>query len=127
MQASQSIVDFGVYNAVIPNKGPRTIPVNVDLTSVNSVSLDLTLQMERSIMQPVQTIFIDNSSNSEEFSVTVSLVNQTVKCPPYSQGYFPLIAPAPVTLTFYSTGATSVPVQLINMPMPLGVWGTPNN
>lgn len=118
-------------NMRAPNieQGTRALPYIFDFAATTSISDDLTKEMEQSLIQFVQTVFIDNSANSTEFTLTTYLAGVAIDivAQPYSQGYYPVAADVG-TLRFTGTQAegTEVTVAFFNVPMPYVTWGPPS-
>jgi hypothetical protein len=110
----------------LPEEGAKSIPLMSQLNFTSTVSsyvLDLTLFIELGNISFIQTIYIDNSLNANPFSVTMNSSGQVITAAPYSQGYYPVLAPNPAKFTFSTLpGSGIIPVQLINTPIPGPVW-----
>jgi hypothetical protein len=68
------------------NTGPLLWAGNTQYT------LDPTQSNQLLEMQNIQSVFIDNSQTTGTTLITVATTGHTVRVPPLSQGFFPLIA-----------------------------------
>jgi len=103
-------------------EGPKTLPVVLPFTSsVTSITLNLLTLLNSGQMSSVQSAFVDNSENTQQLSITSQLTGQTNVVPPESQAWVTILAPNQAQLTFASTGAVPVTVQLCNFANTPGV------
>lgn len=124
MSGSSQLTTAKTSNQMMPAANAiKVLPYRARLDlGPSTVELDLTNAQTSGVIDQIQSIYIDNSGNLQPVTVGCSLTNQTVTCPPQSQGFFPLLIAMPPKITFTSTGAVIVPVWLINVPMPVGAW-----
>ena len=118
--------DTAVFNAQIPKEGPKAVPLTADFSAHSSYDINFLLTMAQQFMSIIQGVYVDNSANGHEVSITVGTINQLVKCPANSQGYFPLFVPKNAVITVSDpSGASTSKVAFIfyNIPMPAAVWG----
>lgn len=101
----------------------KTLPFLVPLASAATAELDLTNPQTQGVIDQIQSVYIDNSDNTSEFSITTNN-GQNVTCPASTQGWFPLLSANPPVFQFASLGAVDVPIFFCNVPMPLGTWLT---
>lgn len=113
-----------VSNQLIPEEGPKAVPLLLDFASSDSYVLDYQNMQSRAFISLVQTVFIDNSQNAVEVSVEVGSIGQRIRAAAHTQGYFPILVPNPIRLVFHGAGAGVTPFFLLNMPIAL-VWNTP--
>lgn len=111
-----------VKNAMIPKEGPQAVPLSLPFNTGTAFTIDLTLQQIRKYVSIIQCLFIDNSGNAAPLSLFVSVVNQNLICPPNSQMYVPILVPTNAILTATCTGGVAATVDLINVPLPFGIW-----
>lgn len=111
-----------VYNAIIPKEGPKTVSVPLNFALNASFLLDFTLAYQQTTMTVVQAVWIDNSANANELSISVDNTGQIIRVPPNAQGTFPIIAAIRPRITVASAGAAVVPTMWLNVPLPLAVW-----
>jgi hypothetical protein len=109
----------------MPKEGPKCVPVpGLDFTAADSYTLQAMQFENRGFLGMIQSVFIDTSGSTVAASVIVNNV-QTITAPPGTQGFYPILVPNPVELTFSCPGGPSrLPVVLINFPICCNVWGT---
>lgn len=123
---TQNWMTIPIFNQQVPKEGPKALPLKFDFSTAASQTIDLQNMQSRGYVAEIQTIYFDNSLSSVPTSVTMRVTNQVLTCPPFSQGYFPILVPNPPVMTFANSGNAIVNVQLLNIPMPLDVWNTTN-
>ena len=101
----------------MPEGGPKCIPLTLDFSVSLQYTFDYSNMQQRNYMQMVQTIWVDNSLSAQPLNVFSPGVNQTLKVPAGVQGYFTLICPNPIKLSFASTGGVLCQVILLNFPV----------
>lgn len=113
-----------VHNGEAPKEGRLCVPYQVDFSAQQAWAIDMTLlqQMQQRISF-VQSIFIDNSQSAQPFIATMQNTNQSIVCPPYSQGYFPIALSSQVTLTVQSTSGLVIKLLFFNFGVAAAVWG----
>ena len=112
-------------NQLLPEEGPRSIPLLLDFTVAATWDLDAELLQARGFFSMIQSIFIDASMSGVNVSVTVNGTGQVITAKFRTQGYYSLLVPNPVRLTFSSVGGVAgVRIQLLNVPIPGAVWST---
>lgn len=118
-------VDFPIFNALIPEEGPKVVPFNFDWQTSPSYAVDLQNQQARAVITMVQTIWIDNSLNDFPVSIRFDVVGQNLKAPPRWQGYFPVMVSNPPRFVVSSAGSTaSTQISLMNVPFPGAAWSS---
>lgn len=101
-----------------PTSG-RVYSAELILVAGTSQSLDLRPLQYQKQLSSIQGIFIDNSANSSQFSISTSAgLNFVV--PPASQAMAPLLLGSDLTLIV--SGSGTVRFVLTNFPMPAAVW-----
>jgi len=120
--AQTQFVDFPVFNALIPREGPKAIPVLIDFSVTPTYQIDLQQVFSLARMTILQTLWVDNSANTGVVNITVSTINQTIKVPPSSQGYYPLLSGPEPTLTVSSVGGGKIQIHLLNIPVQSQTW-----
>lgn len=117
---------FRVFNGLAPRTAPRSINVIIDFSVANPQPIDLVVAQDAERLEWVQTIFIDNSTNSSAMTVLSINANQKIICPPFAQGYFPILVPNDPKFIFSTTGTPQIPVAFLSMCMPCMVWNSIN-
>jgi len=117
-------IPFSIANVIIPKGGPKTVPVNIDFTGIDTHEVDLSQLVEQSRIEYVQCVFVDNSDNPNDLEMQMDLTGQRIIAPSGSQGYYSILQPNPPKLTFTTTaGAFNVHLQFLNVPVQPCVWG----
>jgi hypothetical protein len=99
------------------NTGPLLWAGNTQYT------LDPTQSNQLLEMQNIQSVFIDNSQTTGTTLITVATTGHTVRVPPLSQGFFPLIAgDRPVIVITNTSGNGSSQAWILNIPALPDVW-----
>jgi hypothetical protein len=151
---------FKGFNSLKPQAGPRVIPYRVDLTNAiavtadwqnlfgvpeaggiitnfgpygSSVDFDLFAELQANGMQFIQSVYIDNSYNPGVLLLYNPTTRQQVNVPPYSQGFFPIVAVADYKFHLVFVDRTGqfqtrgyVDLLFLDVPMPVGAWNTRN-
>jgi hypothetical protein len=104
-------------NGLMPAEGPKCIPQSFDFSVQASYAVDLSQAQGESILDFVQSAFIDNSLNSETVSVLVVGSGQNVKIPAGGAGWMTLFCPNPPRFTVSSAGAGVVKIAWSNIPV----------
>jgi hypothetical protein len=117
---------YRVFNGLAPRRGPRSIGLNLDFSVSNPLPLDLVVAQDMERIEWVQTIYIDNSNNSSAMTTQSINSNQKIICPPFAQGYFPILVPGDPKFIFSTAGTPIVPVAFLSMAMPCMVWNSVN-
>lgn len=116
---------YKTYNCAVPKKESISIPITMDFTGGNTVSIiDLTLTVDNQVFEFLQAIFIDNSANASSLTVVASVTGQSLVIPPLSQAYMPVVIGDQPVITGTSSGGVKVPLQLLNFPISTLVWST---
>jgi len=114
-----------VYNAQVPQEGPKVIPLRLDFSAADEYDIDLKPLTDRDFISMVQTLFVDTTGCMNNLTITVSLTGQTITIVPNRQGYYPVLVPNPARIAISTTsGPASLPVILCNMPIAPGQWAT---
>jgi hypothetical protein len=108
----------------VDNAVPKAVPITLDVSNSKLAIIDLTQLIQQGRIDGVQTVFVDNTTNSEPFSLQVQGLAQTLIVPPQAQAYLPILARVPTQIICYSlnSSASAVPLVLLNVPMPAAVW-----
>jgi hypothetical protein len=107
-----------------PGINPSVIPLNIDCTVNQSVLVDFTQQVQGGHIGPIQTIFVNNSGNSQPVTVVTNVLNQQYVIPGGESAILPiLLPPQSPKLTVSTTGGVIVPIAVMNFPLAAQVWG----
>lgn len=114
-----------IANQDLPEKeGPRTIPLILDFTTHDSYIIDISQLEQTGKMSMVQTVYIDLSGTDLALLITVRGTGQQIKAKGRTQGFYPVLAPNPTSLTATQPAGAAIPIQLINVPIVGTVWAT---
>lgn len=113
-----------VFNAIIPAEGPKALPVDLDFELAGSWAIDLSQAFALKVISLIQAVYIDNSKNPNALELSVDSSRHSVTCPPYSQAFFPLLAPKDTKLTVASGLTGRARVFFLNIPVSPQVWGS---
>ncbi len=96
-----------------------------DLTILTTFELDLTNQVLQGHVDLLQAVYIDNSANGSPMTITCQGNGYSVTKKAHTQGWHPmLIIPGQEVFEISTTGGVRIPLQFINVPMPVGSWDT---
>lgn len=121
---SQNLVGYKCYNGYAPTKGPMAAILIIDFATVATQAFDLLLEESMGELEYVQTLFIDNSQNAVDVTIRTGIHQQRIIGKTKTQGYYPALFGLPSRFTASTTpaGGLTVPIHLINVPMPAVVW-----
>ena len=104
------------------SEGPRAIQFSFDFSG-GTTEIPVSLNAADYGLSIVQTAFIDNSNNGSAITLAVNGSNQKLTCPPYSQGYFPIMLIGPtLSLIAKSAGGVAVAISFLNVYAELSIW-----
>lgn len=114
----------GLLKYCPPAEGSAAYPITVDFTAETTFEVNLqNLQAGGQISQ-LEGVYIDNADNPDPLLVMVQGTGQRIICPPFSQGYFVVLAPNPPAIIIESAMAAVVcQVILLNFTVMPVVWG----
>ena len=114
---------FGIANVVVPAGGPKCVPANVDFSNAAQVLLDGTQIVTQGKIEYLQGVFVDNSANVNNLSLSMSTTGQVIIVPAKSQGYFSIMCPDPPQIVASTVQANIViPMFFYNVPIQPAVW-----
>lgn len=105
-----------IFNALVPNEGPKGLPITMDFTSNASYELDYQNMQERGFMSMVQSIWVDTSGTAAQLTIDVNQSGQQLKIPAKRNGFIALLVPNSPRITFTCASGT-VKVILLNVPV----------
>lgn len=114
-------------------QGARELPIDFQLTvdqtatGIFAIAGDLVQELESGALDFVQSIYIDNSRNPEQFRFNIAGVGnsgQTITAAPFSQGYYAVTPEYGSGFRFVATinSTALVPCILYNVPLPYFSW-----
>ena len=124
MASFSSFSFIGVENRKLPCEGPVAIPIQLDFSgSTPSYSINLLLQQQQTRISLVQTVWIDMSNSSNDMTVFIPQVNQTIVAKAGTQGYYPVLCPNPIEMVAaVATQGDINQMTLINVAIAGVVW-----
>lgn len=120
-----NLAAFRVFNGYAPEDGSKTLTFAVDFTASAIYKLNAKTLPAFGKMDGFQTVYIDNSGNSQPLTIMCHVTNQSVICPAGAQGYFPVLStPSPsFTISLPAVGTNNTTwLQFLNVPVPANVW-----
>lgn len=130
LKQQTQFVEVPIYNQLVPSEGPKCVPLTFDFSVAGSYSLDYQNMQARGFLSLVQCLFVDNSNNNAALLVLVNGTGQLLKVDAFTQGYYPVMVPSPIRLTFTTpinaalggTTGTPLAVWMLNIPMAGSHW-----
>lgn len=88
---------FDTSQGMVPSQGNRELPVTWDFTAAGPgangvLTEDLYPEMQAGYIDMIQSVFIDNSKNAFQLTVTALDTNMSIVAEPFSQGIYPIIS-----------------------------------
>lgn len=115
------MVDLPVNNLIprgvlgIPNEqnvGRVSIPAVIDCSAPFSWLFDFAVLTDQGKWGQARSVFVNNRYNPTEIFVEVSGTDQKFPIPPYSAGYYTIIAQPQSTVKFAGVGGATAPVDV---------------
>lgn len=118
-------VGYGYY----PGEGSRCVTVIYDWTVLSGYAEDASQLVSKGLESTVQSVYIDNSGNTQSVTMTVQGTGQVIVCPASSQGIFPLFFTGVPSFNIITTAAgvptpiaASTRCYFLNFPISPAVW-----
>jgi hypothetical protein len=104
-------------------KGPLCARLNLDFSAPNA-HYDLDMQQVQSTnnFDFCQTMFIDNSAGGAPIVVTIPASGQVIFAKAGTQGYYNVVCPNPIKMSFDSSGGQLATILLLNVAIPGATW-----
>lgn len=109
------------FNGAIPNQ-PQAINADIEINS-SSVLVDLAMQLAQGKIAGVQTIYVDLINHAGDVSIYMPDTGQRITAKSHTQGYYPVLSTNLMKFEISSSVNGKFPIQFINFPIALGVWG----
>jgi hypothetical protein len=127
--ASGQVPVFSIGYGYYPNEGSRCVTTMYNWTAQATYVEDVSQLQERGVLTILQSVYIDNSTNTQGVQIIVNGTGQVINCPASSQGIFPLFLPENATFSISSVLA-GVPTPIaattrcyfVNCPVSPAVW-----
>lgn len=119
-QAPVAPIACGLY----PDEGSRCVSLQFDWRTRASYTDDLSQLMARGLLTTVQTAVVDNTGNAQSVSLTCFDTGQTIVCPAYAMGYFPIFVTGGLIIVSTDRPVVATTrVELVNVPIGPAVSG----
>lgn len=89
--AQTNYIPLRVFAGAKPTDTPRVLPITVDLTSGNPVSIDMQQPVSLGQVSMVQSLYVDNSANAVPVTVHQLYTQQRITVPARQQGAIPIL------------------------------------
>jgi hypothetical protein len=109
----------GVFNMTLSGKGPKALPISVDMTLAKTFEVDLSAQVQNGNIDFISGAWIDNSENENELEIIVAGTNQRVAIGSKVQGYLPLLSPNNPKFEFSCAVIPGIIIPIIFYNIPL--------
>lgn len=127
--AGESAGIFNVGYGYYPQEGSRVVSTQYNWTAQSGFAEDLSQLQGKGIETTLQSVYVDNGSNTQPVTITVAGSGQVVTVPASSQGVFPLFISGMGSFIIVTTAA-GVPTPIaattrcyfLNMPISPAVW-----
>lgn len=124
-----ALADVPVQNQVLPKGGPKAVPISLNFGTTGNAAYSLNAQNMQALgkFSNMQTIYVDNSGNTQLLTITMGGSGQKVKVKAGYQGYYAVLSGNPLTVDFSvpATNATDTTnVFLLNFPLAPYAWPT---
>ena len=124
-----TLIAYQAMNGFAPRQKPKGLSVPLDFTVAGSNGSDILIDLEsietESKLAFVQTVFFDNTLGGVNFKLICQISGQTLTIRAGAQAYLPVVCPKGakfIASTFSQVAAGMITLQMLNMPMPIGVW-----
>lgn len=122
-QSNTTLFATPIDNGRVPKEGPRSISITYDFSAgVQSYQTDMTSVKQLGKITALQSVFIDNSVNTQPIVLTVAGTNQSISVPANYQGVFPLFVGGQALFTVTSTGNKQATIQYCNVEQSASLW-----
>ena len=128
-----TLIAYQAMNGFAPRQKPKGLAVPLDFTATGSNGADILIDLEsietESKLEFVQTVFFDNTLSGVNFKLIAQVSGQTLTIAAGLQAYLPIVCPKGAKFIASTTfggvpqiAAGMIMLQMLNMPMPIGVW-----
>lgn len=110
-----------------PIDGPKAIQVQYTFgVGVSQEITDMTSIKQQGKISLIQSVFIDNTLNTQSVTLQTTVINQQITIPAGYQGIFPIFATDQAVFIVSSQGSGDVTVAYSNTPQPAALWAGTN-
>ena len=114
--------NFPVVNGALPCEGTKAFPFKLDFSATNAWLIDLTPQWQQKQFTTLQCVWMDNSLGDENLEIICDVTEQSIICPPRSQGFFELLQPVPPKFMVQTNDTITKQIILLNFYIPPQTW-----
>lgn len=111
-------------NQLVPQEGPKALPIPLDFTNDASNLLDLTMIQQRVAISLIQAVYVDNGDNPNQLQIDINTSGQRLLIKANTCGYYPVMCTNPVKMVFTSVKGATARVFLLNSPISGYNWDT---
>lgn len=126
VENTQNRVAFPIAFGEAPRHGSRAMYQLLDFSQGGagvSVGINLTYEQQSERLEFVQSIYVDNSTNTASLTATFKGTGQTISVPAGYQAYLPVLATADnMKCDFSTSGTPKIPVWFLSCPMAPAQW-----
>lgn len=115
---------LGVFNAMVPEEGPKVVPLTLDMTVFQDLTVDLTNQQQSGKFSFIQTLMVDNTANTQPVTITTNIIGQRLVIPAGQEAILPIFIGNPPKFRVQTTGAVVLNMWVLNVPLQSQVWGS---
>lgn len=110
-----------MFNALVPDEGPKGIPILLDFSTATELDIDYQNMQQRGFVSEIQGVWIDTKDAGGAFEIQVSVSGQRVTVPVSRQGYIGLMVPNPPRFKF-TCASGQVRIILVNFPVNTAIY-----
>lgn len=113
-------------NMHAPAQGSKALSYTLDFSTVGKIAEDVFQEMAAAGIEFLQSVFIDNSQNSANFTLTTYIGDTAIGlvAQAFSQGYYPVLIDVGTARFVAATSqGIKIPIAFLNVPMPYFTWG----
>lgn len=119
---------FGILpalNGIVPCEGAKCIPFIGDFSAAASYDFNFTQVQQSKQISTIQCVYVDNTANASNLTISIDTTNQTIVVPANSAGFFTIIAPQFTVAHATTAGVVKVYFAFLNYYIPPIVWAAP--
>lgn len=106
-----------------PEEGPAATPLVLDFSKAATFALDYSFNQNQGFLSLVQSVYVDNKSNTASVSIdVVGRSHQNITVPAGFQGFFTILVSGVIKINFASSGTVIVNIFLLNEPVMPAIW-----
>jgi hypothetical protein len=122
-QSNANFYPTPIDNSKVPKEGPQSVAINYDFSAgVQSYTTDMQLIKQQGKISMVQSVYIDNASNTQPVVLTVAGIGQQISVPANFQGIFPVLVTGQPVFNVSSTGNGKSNIYFCNVQQAAFMW-----